>query len=96
MYNFALLDENSKREVRRALLKAIAIPGFQVPFASRELPIFFGWGTGGLQITLSVIGREEILKVFDQGDDNSVNAVNLKRLIQLITNLFDLVIRNFF
>ncbi len=87
MYNFALLDENSKREVRRALLKAIAIPGFQVPFASRELPIFFGWGTGGLQITLSIIGREEILKVFDQGDDDSVNAVNLKRLIQLTTGV---------
>ncbi|MFH2129533.1 MAG: alpha-D-ribose 1-methylphosphonate 5-phosphate C-P-lyase PhnJ [bacterium] len=87
MYNFALLDENSKREVRRALLKAIAIPGFQVPFASRELPIFFGWGTGGLQITLSLIGREEILKIFDQGDDDSVNAVNLKRLVQLTTGV---------
>jgi alpha-D-ribose 1-methylphosphonate 5-phosphate C-P lyase len=87
MYNFALLDENAKREVRRALLKAIAIPGFQVPFASRELPIFFGWGTGGLQITLSVIGREDILKVFDQGDDDSVNAVNLKRLIKLTTGV---------
>ena len=87
MYNFALLDENSKREVRRALLKAIAIPGFQVPFASRELPIFFGWGTGGLQVTLSVIGRDDILKVFDQGDDDSVNAVNLKRLIQLTTGV---------
>jgi alpha-D-ribose 1-methylphosphonate 5-phosphate C-P lyase len=87
MYNFALLDENSKREVRRALLKAIAIPGFQVPFASRELPIFFGWGTGGLQITLSLIGRDEILKVFDQGDDDSVNAVNLKRLITLTTGV---------
>ncbi|MDJ0783854.1 MAG: alpha-D-ribose 1-methylphosphonate 5-phosphate C-P-lyase PhnJ [Desulfosarcinaceae bacterium] len=87
MYNFALLDESSKREVRRALLKAIAIPGFQVPFASRELPIFFGWGTGGLQITLSIIGPDEVLKVFDQGDDDSVNAVNLKRLIQLTTGV---------
>jgi alpha-D-ribose 1-methylphosphonate 5-phosphate C-P lyase len=87
MYNFALLDESSKREVRRALLKAIAIPGFQVPFASRELPIFFGWGTGGLQITLSIIGPEEILKVIDQGDDESVNAVNLKRLIELTTGV---------
>ena len=87
MYNFALLDENSKREIRRALLKAIAIPGFQVPFASRELPIFYGWGTGGLQITLSIIGRDEVLKVFDQGDDDSVNAVNLKRLIHLTTGV---------
>ncbi len=87
MYNFALLDENSKREIRRSLLKAIAIPGFQVPFASRELPIFFGWGTGGLQITLSIIGKDEILKVFDQGDDDSVNAVNLKRLIEKTTGV---------
>ncbi len=87
MYNFALLDENSKREIRRSVLKAIAIPGFQVPFASRELPIFYGWGTGGLQITLSLIGKDEILKVFDQGDDDSVNAVNLKRLIQLTTGV---------
>lgn len=87
MYNFALLDENSKREVRRALLKAIAIPGFQVPFASRELPIFYGWGTGGLQISLSLIGRQDILKIIDQGDDDSVNAVNLKRLIQATTGV---------
>lgn len=87
MYNFALLDENSKREIRRSVLKAISIPGFQVPFASRELPIFYGWGTGGLQITLSLIGRDDILKVFDQGDDDSVNAVNLKRLIQLTTGV---------
>ena len=87
MYNFALLDENSTREIRRSLLKAISIPGFQVPFASRELPIFYGWGTGGLQITLSLIGKEDILKVIDQGDDDSVNAVNLKRLIQLTTGV---------
>lgn len=43
---FALLDEQSKREIRRAILKGIAIPGYQVPFASRELPIARGWGTG--------------------------------------------------
>ena len=30
---FALLDEESKREIRRALLQAVCIPGFQVPFA---------------------------------------------------------------
>ena len=81
-YNFAFLDENTKREIRRAVLKAIAVPGYQVPFASRELPIFFGWGTGGLQITLSIIGMDSILKIIDQGDDDSVNAVNLKRLIK--------------
>ena len=52
-YNFAFLDEQTKKEIRRAMLKAVAIPGYQVPFASREMPIGRGWGTGGLQVTLS-------------------------------------------
>ena len=54
-YNFAFFDEGSKREIRRASLKAICIPGYQVPFASRELPIARGWGTGGLQLSLSLV-----------------------------------------
>ena len=32
-YNFAYLDEQTKRMVRRrCLLKAVALPGYQVPF----------------------------------------------------------------
>lgn len=81
LYNFAFFDEGSKREIRRAILKGIAIPGYQVPFASREMPIGRGWGTGGLQITLAIIGPEDILKVIDQGHDGSVNAINIKKLI---------------
>ncbi|MCL1950282.1 MAG: alpha-D-ribose 1-methylphosphonate 5-phosphate C-P-lyase PhnJ [Turicibacter sp.] len=80
-YNYAFFDEGSKREIRRATLKAVAIPGYQVPFASREMPIGRGWGTGGLQLTLSLIGNEDTLKVIDQGSDESVNAVNIKKLI---------------
>ncbi|KLU66617.1 alpha-D-ribose 1-methylphosphonate 5-phosphate C-P lyase [Desulfosporosinus acididurans] len=86
-YNFAFFDEGSKREIRRATLKAIAIPGYQVPFASREMPIARGWGTGGLQLTLSLVGKEDILKVIDQGSDESVNAVNIKKLIALTTGI---------
>ncbi|WP_211745644.1 alpha-D-ribose 1-methylphosphonate 5-phosphate C-P-lyase PhnJ [Paenibacillus sp. Marseille-Q4541] len=86
-YNFAFLDEGSKREIRRATLKAIAIPGYQVPFASREMPIGRGWGTGGLQLTLSLIGEQDVLKVIDQGSDESVNAVSMKKLIQKTTNV---------
>ena len=66
-YNFAFLDEGAKREIRRKILKAVAIPGYQVPFASPEMPIARGWGTGGLQITLSLILEQDILKVIDQG-----------------------------
>jgi alpha-D-ribose 1-methylphosphonate 5-phosphate C-P lyase len=86
-YNFAFLDEGSKREIRRATLKAVAIPGYQVPFGSRELPIGRGWGTGGIQLTLSLIGPDDVLKVIDQGSDESVNAVNIKDFVNLSTDV---------
>lgn len=31
-YNLGYLDEQTKRMIRRAILKAVAIPGYQVPF----------------------------------------------------------------
>ena len=77
-YNFAFLDEQTKRMIRRALLKAVAIPGYQVPFASREMPMPFGWGTGGVQVTAAVIGPEDVLKVIDQGADDTTNAVSIR------------------
>ena len=85
--HFAFFDEGSKKEIRRATLKAVAIPGYQVPFASREMPIARGWGTGGLQLTLSLIGKTDVLKVIDQGADESVNAVSIKKLVQQTTNV---------
>lgn len=86
-YNFAFLDESSKREIRRKTLKAIAIPGYQVPFASRDLPIGRGWGTGGLQLTLSLLGPDDCLKVIDQGSDDSVNAVSIRKLVNKTANI---------
>ena len=65
-YNFAYLDEQTKRMIRRAILKAIAIPGYQVPFASREMPMPYGWGTGGVQVTAAILGPDDVLKVIDQ------------------------------
>jgi alpha-D-ribose 1-methylphosphonate 5-phosphate C-P lyase len=64
--------------IRRAILKAVAIPGYQVPFGSREMPLPFGWGTGGIQVTASIIGQDDILKVIDQGSDDTTNAVNIR------------------
>jgi alpha-D-ribose 1-methylphosphonate 5-phosphate C-P lyase len=78
---FGILDEYSKREIRRAILTAVAVPGYQVPFGSREMPVARGWGSGGLQLTLAVISPSDVIKVIDQGDDQGVNAVNLRRLI---------------
>jgi alpha-D-ribose 1-methylphosphonate 5-phosphate C-P lyase len=65
-YNFAYLDEQTKRMIRRAILKAIAIPGYQAPFASREMPMPYGWGTGGVQVTAAILGPDDVLKVIDR------------------------------
>jgi alpha-D-ribose 1-methylphosphonate 5-phosphate C-P lyase len=78
-YNFAYLDEQTKRMIRRAILKAVAVPGYQVPFGSREMPLPYGWGTGGIQVTAAVIGPDDTLKVIDQGADDTTNAVNIRR-----------------
>ena len=78
-YNFAYLDEQTKRMIRRAVLKAIAIPGYQVPFASREMPMPYGWGTGGVQVTASILGPADTLKVIDQGSDDTTNAVSIRQ-----------------
>jgi alpha-D-ribose 1-methylphosphonate 5-phosphate C-P lyase len=86
-YNFAYLDENTKRMIRRALLKAVAVPGHQVPFGSREMPLAYGWGTGGIQVTAAVIGRADVLKVIDQGSDDTTNAVNIRRFFARTTDV---------
>jgi alpha-D-ribose 1-methylphosphonate 5-phosphate C-P lyase len=86
-YNFAYLDEQTKRGIRRALLKAVAVPGYQVPFGSREMPLSYGWGTGGVQVTASVIGRDDVLKVIDQGADDTTNAVSIRRFFQRTTGV---------
>ena len=85
--NFAYLDERTKRMIRRAILKAVAIPGYQVPFGSREMPLPYGWGTGGIQVTASIIGPSDVLKVIDQGSDDTVNAVNIRRFFQRTTGV---------
>lgn len=78
-YNFAYLDEQTKRMIRRGLLKAVAIPGYQVPFGGREMPLPYGWGTGGMQVTAAVLGQDDVLKVIDQGADDTTNAVSIRR-----------------
>ncbi|WP_338697489.1 alpha-D-ribose 1-methylphosphonate 5-phosphate C-P-lyase PhnJ [Bradyrhizobium sp. 26S5] len=78
-YNVAYLDEQTKRMIRRAILKAIAIPGYQVPFASREMPMPYGWGTGGVQVTAAILGPDDVLKVIDQGSDDTTNAISIRK-----------------
>lgn len=86
-FNFGYLDEKTKRMIRRAILKAVAIPGYQVPFASREMPLPYGWGTGGLQLSCALIGPRDVLKVIDQGADDTTNAVNIRRFLERTTGV---------
>ncbi|TVU68833.1 alpha-D-ribose 1-methylphosphonate 5-phosphate C-P-lyase PhnJ [Cobetia crustatorum] len=86
-YNFAYLDEQTKRMIRRALLKAVAIPGYQVPFGGREMPMPYGWGTGGMQLTASILGADDVLKVIDQGADDTTNAVSIRTFFERVAHV---------
>src|SRR6202012_4622006 len=85
-YSYAFIDESTKKEIRRKTLKAVCIPGYQVPSSSPEMPISRGWGTGGLHLTLSLVGPDDVVKVIDQGSDASVNACNLRNFIQAMAH----------
>jgi alpha-D-ribose 1-methylphosphonate 5-phosphate C-P lyase len=37
--SYGFLDGSAKREIRRKMIKAIAVPGCQMPYASREVPM---------------------------------------------------------
>ena len=86
-YNFAYLDEATKRGLRRAILKAVAIPGYQVPFSSREMPMPYGWGTGGVQVTAACLVPEDTLKVIDQGADDTTNAVSIRKFFERVADV---------
>ncbi|HET8791392.1 MAG TPA: alpha-D-ribose 1-methylphosphonate 5-phosphate C-P-lyase PhnJ, partial [Modicisalibacter sp.] len=76
-----------KRMIRRALLKAVAIPGYQVPFGGREMPMPYGWGTGGMQLTASILGADDVLKVIDQGADDTTNAVSIRAFFERVAGV---------
>ena len=86
-YNFAYLDEQTKKTIRRAILKGLSIPGYQVPFSSREMPMPYGWGTGGIQVTSSCIKQDDTLKVIDQGSDDTTNAVSIRNFFKRVTTV---------
>ena len=86
-YNFSYLDESTKRMIRRAILKGVAIPGHQVPFGSREMPLPDGWGTGGIQVTAAILGPRDVLKVIDQGADDTTNAVSIRGFFRRVAGV---------
>ncbi|WP_316859544.1 alpha-D-ribose 1-methylphosphonate 5-phosphate C-P-lyase PhnJ [uncultured Cohaesibacter sp.] len=85
--SYGFLDASAKREMRRKMLKAVAVPGCQMPYASREVPMARGWGTGGLQVSLTLVNPTTRLKVIDQGADDSVNAASIRRFIERVSGV---------
>ena len=79
--SYGFLDGSAKHELRRKMLKSVAVPGCQMPYASREVPMARGWGTGGLQVSLTLVNPQTRVKVIDQGADDSVNAASIRRFI---------------
>nr|WP_319388348.1 alpha-D-ribose 1-methylphosphonate 5-phosphate C-P-lyase PhnJ [uncultured Cohaesibacter sp.] len=85
--SYGFLDASAKRELRRKMLKAVAVPGCQMPYASREVPMARGWGTGGLQVSLTLINPTLRVKVIDQGADDSVNAASIRRFLERVSGI---------
>jgi alpha-D-ribose 1-methylphosphonate 5-phosphate C-P lyase len=51
------------------------------------MPMPYGWGTGGVQVTASIIGPDDVLKVIDQGADDTTNAVSIRAFFQKVANV---------
>jgi len=56
-----------------------------MPYASREVPMARGWGTGGLQVSCTLINPKTTVKVIDQGADDSVNAASIRRFLARVS-----------
>src|SRR5260370_36536709 len=39
----------------------------------------YGWGTGGVQVTAAILGPDDVLKVIDQGSDDTTNAISIRK-----------------
>ena len=51
------------------------------------MPLPYGWGTGGIQVTASVLGPDDVLKVIDQGADDTTNAVSIRRFFARVAGV---------
>jgi len=58
-----------------------------VPFASREMPMPYGWGTGGVQVSAACLMPDDVFKVIDQGADDTTNAVSIRKFFEKTANV---------
>ena len=47
----------------------------------------YGWGTGGVQVTAAIIGPDDVLKVIDQGADDTTNAVSIRNFFRKVADV---------
>ena len=66
--NFAFSTRGSAR-IQPAIIRAICLPGHQIPLREQGASDRPRPGTGGLQVTMSIIGAKDCLKMTDQGCD---------------------------
>jgi alpha-D-ribose 1-methylphosphonate 5-phosphate C-P lyase len=66
------------RKTRNALLKAVAIPGYQVPFIPGDIDVPPGWGRGATWISTTLAGPGDTVKVTDQGDDRTPHTLRIQ------------------
>jgi alpha-D-ribose 1-methylphosphonate 5-phosphate C-P lyase len=51
------------------------------------MPMPYGWGTGGVQVTAAILGPDDVLKVIDQGADDTTNAVSIRAFFAKTANV---------
>ena len=56
-----------------------AVAKGDVRAVDQEMPMPYGWGTGGVQLTASLLTPDDTLKVIDQGADDTTNAVSIRK-----------------
>ena len=50
------------------------------------MPLAYGWGTGGMQVTAAaILGPDDVLKVIDQGSDDTTNAISIREILRAST-----------
>jgi alpha-D-ribose 1-methylphosphonate 5-phosphate C-P lyase len=51
------------------------------------MPLPYGWGTGGIQVTAAILGPTDTRKVIDQGADDTTNAVSIRRFFTRVAGV---------
>jgi alpha-D-ribose 1-methylphosphonate 5-phosphate C-P lyase len=51
------------------------------------MPLPYGWGTGGIQVTAAILRPRDVVKVIDQGADDTTNAVSIRGFFRRVAGV---------